>query len=238
MIRCILLIVLLFAGAGAKNLEIKNMCSSDIDSFTTYQKEIIRKSYEYGSSYGLGSTLAAIAWQESCAGVYLVNFQDPSAGVFHAYIPNILKKYQNLSDNGFTANMVGQKLINDFEFSAKEAIAELLYWKKIHNGNLENMIKSYNKGFSWEKSSSAASKAENYYSSVNSKSRMIDRYLQKNGVNKIYISSIEPPKLPIYKTQKKDSPKSVKTKQVAKKTPKKSNEKELNELAKFIMVEY
>lgn len=219
MIRTFLVLILLFMGLQAKSLDIKNKCMSDISKFSQNQKEIIIKAYEFGNRYGLGPVLAAIAWQESCAGVYLVNFQDPSAGVFHAYIPNLLKKYKNLQDNGFTVNMVGQKLINDFDFSAKEAVNELMYWKKIHNGNMEKMIKSYNKGFSWQSQAGAAQKANHYYSSVASKLRKVKRFLQNVDVNQIYLAKNETPKLPIYTSGKKDF-------------------EQQNELAKFIMVEY
>ena len=241
MIRLFLLLILLFTVATSNTLNMQNLCTNDIDEFTPHQKATIKKAYEYGSKHGLGSTLAAIAWQESCAGVYLVNFQDPSAGVFHAYIPNILKKYKNLRDNGFTANMVGQKLINDFDFSAKEAINELLYWKGIHSGNLENMIKSYNKGFSWQKQSSAASKAQSYYTSVASKSKAVENFIRGSGdvkSSKMYVADTEPLKLPLYSTPKKSSPTKASTPSAKPKAPKNNNVKELNELAKFIMIEY
>lgn len=238
MIRLSLVLMFLFIKAISNTLNIQNLCTNNIEEFTPHQKAVIKKAYEYGSRYGLGSTLAAIAWQESCAGVYLVNFQDPSAGVFHAHIPNILKRYKNLKDNGFTANMVGQKLINDFDFSAKEAIKELLYWKKIYKGNLENMIKSYNKGFLWQKESSAADKAQSYYTSIVSKSKAVERFMRSSNnikPSKMYIANTEPLKLPLYSTKKRGNPAKTTTKV---KTPKKNSTKELNELARFIMIEY
>jgi hypothetical protein len=218
MLRVLLLIILLMGLAGAKRLDIQNKCVGSVESFSKDQKETIIKAIEFGNKHSLGYTLGAIAWQESCAGEYLVNFQDPSAGVFHAYIPNLLRKYKNLSDNGFTVNMVGQKLINDFDFSAQEAINELKYWEKVHKGKWENMIKSYNKGFSWEKNQIAAKKAQSYYLSVSSKVRKLQKYFEKNNINQILIAR-QSPDIPIYKN-------------------KNNNFDEQNKLAEFIMIEY
>lgn len=218
MLRVVLLVVVFMGISEAKSLDIKNKCVGSVESFSTAQKETVIKAIEFGNKHSLGYTLAAIAWQESCAGEYLVNFQDPSAGVFHAYIPNLMKKYKNLRDNGFTVNMVGQKLINDFDFSAQEAINELKYWEKIHKGKWKNMVKSYNKGFSWEKNQVAAKKAQNYYLSVSSKVRKLKKYFEKNSINQILVAK-QSPDIPIYKN-------------------KKNNFDEQNKLAEFIMIEY
>ena len=155
-----------------------NKCGSVYD-FTNDQKEIIAYAYNYGKKYGLGYTLAAIAWHELCAGEYRMNFADPSAGLYHALIPGVIRRYQMLKDNGFNRNVIGEMLVRDDEFASKVAIDELLYWDKVRNGNWKDMIKSYNKGFSWEKSASANKFAENYYNNVRQKREILEDYIPK-----------------------------------------------------------
>lgn len=153
-------------------------CGS-VYSFSHDQKEIIAYAYNYGKKYGLGYTLAAIAWHESCAGEYRMNFADPSAGIYHALIPGVLRRYQMLKDNGFNRNVIGELLIRDDEFASKVAIDELLYWDKVRNGNWKDMIKSYNKGFSWEKNAKSNQFAENYYENVRQKREILEEYIPK-----------------------------------------------------------
>lgn len=167
-----------------------NKCVS-IDKFSESQKEIIAYAYNYGARYNLGYILAAIAWHESCAGEYRMNFSDPSAGIYHALIPGVIKRYNILKDTGFNRNVIGELLIRDDEFASKVAIDELLYWEKVRDGNLKNMIKSYNKGFSWEKSKQSNKFAENYYNNIKEKMDILERYLPRN-LDKIKIKVREP----------------------------------------------
>lgn len=133
-------------------VEFKNSCVP-LAQFSESQKQVLLRSYLAGEQDGFGLTLAAIAWQESCAGVYKMNFQDPSAGNFHAYIPGVINRYPQLKQNGFTQNMVGAMLVENDTFAEQIAIIELKYWQKEHKGNWKNIIKSYNKGYSWQKMS-------------------------------------------------------------------------------------
>lgn len=144
-----LIVLVLFAFGFCVGLE--NRCVQNIEDLSAQQIKLLRKVYKYGEKLDLGYTLAAIAWKESCAGEYRMNFQDPSAGIFHAHIPTLLKRYPHLGNDGFTQNRIGEKLVRDDEFATKEAIEQLQYWKKVHNGDWEKVIKSYNKGFSWQK---------------------------------------------------------------------------------------
>lgn len=155
-----------------------NKCVS-IEQFSHEQKEIIAYAYNYGKKYDLGYTLAAIAWHESCAGEYRMNFADPSAGIYHALIPGVIRRYRMLSDNGFNRNVIGELLIRDDEFASKVAIDELMYWDKTRNGNWKDMIKSYNKGFSWEKNTQSNKSAENYYKAIKTKKEILESYIPK-----------------------------------------------------------
>lgn len=155
-----------------------NKCVS-IDKFSDDQKEIIAYAYNYGKKYNLGFTLAAIAWHESCAGEYRMNFADPSAGIYHALIPGVMKRYQMLKDTGFNRNVIGELLIRDDEFASKVAVDELLFWNKVRDGNWKDIIKSYNKGYSWEKNDKLNEIAENYYKNIKLKKEILEQYIPK-----------------------------------------------------------
>lgn len=173
------LVFMILAFITLANANPAGKCGS-VYSFSEDQKEIIAYAYNYGKPYGLGYTLAAIAWHESCAGEYRMNFADPSAGIYHALIPGVLRRYQMLKDNGFNRNVIGELLVRDDEFASRVALDELLYWDKVRNGNWKDMIKSYNKGFSWEKSARANQFAENYYENVRQKREILQDYLPKH----------------------------------------------------------
>ncbi|WP_297809878.1 hypothetical protein [uncultured Helicobacter sp.] len=158
-------------------IEFKNSCVP-LAQFSESQKEVLLRSYLAGEHEGFGLTLAAIAWKESCAGEYKMNFQDPSAGNFHAYIPGVINRYPKLKQNGFTQNMVGAMLVENDNFAEQIAITELKYWQKEHNGNWKNIIKSYNKGYSWQKNEQANIQAEKYYQEVAMRVKQLESYFQ------------------------------------------------------------
>ena len=137
----------------------------ELKDFSKAQKNVILKAFKYGLKSGYGYTMAAIAWKESCAGEYKMNFADPSAGIYHAHIPGLLKK-TNQKDTGFMRNMVGELLVRDDEYASQVALDELLYWHKVRNGNWQEVIKSYNKGFSWERDSERDKMAQSYYEDI------------------------------------------------------------------------
>ena len=160
-------------------VEFKNSCVP-LEKFNDTQKEVLLRSYLAGYQFGFGYTLAAIAWKESCAGEYKMNFQDPSAGIFHAYIPGVIKRYPKLKQNGFTQNMVGAMLVEDDKFDAQIAISELKFWDKIHKGNWRNIVKSYNKDYSWQKNLQSNIQAEKYYADIAKKVKQLQEYFASN----------------------------------------------------------
>lgn len=167
------------ANIAPKVLALSNQCVKDVKDFSHSQNEVLLYAFKYGKEHNLGLTLAAIAWQESCAGAYKMNFSDPSAGLYHAYIPGVLRRYNLLSDNSFNRNVVGEILIRDDEFSSKVALDELLYWNKVRDGDWARVIKSYNKGFSWEKDAKAAKSAKTYLQSIEEKVLALKSHLPK-----------------------------------------------------------
>ncbi|GAA7768940.1 hypothetical protein JP0171_05880 [Helicobacter pylori] len=144
----------------------------NIKDFNTKQKEVLKAAYQFGSKENLGYEMAGIAWKESCAGVYKINFSDPSAGVYHSYIPSVLKSYGH-NDSPFLRNVMGELFIKDDAFASEVALKELLYWKTRYHDNLKDMIKSYNKGSRWEKNEKSNADAEKYYEDIQDRIRRL-----------------------------------------------------------------
>ncbi len=144
----------------------------NIKDFNAKQKEVLKAAYQFGSKENLGYEMAGIAWKESCAGVYKINFSDPSAGVYHSYIPSVLKSYGH-NNSPFLRNVMWELLIKDDAFASEVALRELLYWKTRYHDNLKNMIKSYNKGSRWERSEKSNAEAEKYYEEIQDRIRRL-----------------------------------------------------------------
>lgn len=180
-LSCIWLLFSCIWLVGADTLpldKIEGKCVQPKD-FSRTQKQVIIKAFKYGAPSGYGYTMAAIAWKESCAGEYRVNFSDPSAGIYHAHIPGIIKKYKQ-KDSSFMRNMVGELLMRDDEFASKSALEELEYWHKARKGNWYEVIKSYNKGFSWDKDSGRNAMAQAYFEDVASRVKALQTYIPKH----------------------------------------------------------
>ncbi|OPG19136.1 hypothetical protein E5L23_04660 [Helicobacter pylori] len=144
----------------------------NLKDFNAKQKEVLKVAYQFGSKENLGYEMAGIAWKESCAGTYKINFSDPSAGIYHAYIPSVLKSYGH-NDSPFLRNVMGELLIKDDAFASEVALKELLYWKTRYHDNLKDMIKSYNKGSRWEKNEKSNADAEKYYEEIQDRIRRL-----------------------------------------------------------------
>ncbi len=144
----------------------------NIKDFSVKQKEVLKLAYQFGSKENLGYEMASIAWKESCAGVYKINFSDPSAGIYHAYIPSVLKSYGH-NNSPFLRNVMGELLIRDDTLASEVALKELLYWKTRYHDNLKDMIKSYNKGSRWERSEKSNAEAEKYYEDIQDRIRRL-----------------------------------------------------------------
>ncbi|PDX24896.1 hypothetical protein BB457_02460 [Helicobacter pylori] len=144
----------------------------NLKDFNAKQKEVLKAAYQFGSKENLGYEMAGIAWKESCAGVYKINFSDPSAGVYHSYIPSVLKSYEH-NNSPFLRNVMGELLIKDDAFASEVALKELLYWKTRYHDNLKDMIKSYNKGSRWEKNEKSNADAEKYYEEIQDRIRRL-----------------------------------------------------------------
>ncbi|WP_343354079.1 hypothetical protein V3I05_03960 [Helicobacter mastomyrinus] len=173
----IMLLVALTPAFALPLHKIEGKCVQPKD-FNRNQKQVILKAFKYGAKSGFGYTMAAIAWKESCAGEYRVNFADPSAGIYHAHIPGLLKKHKQ-KDTNFMRNMVGELLMRDDDFASATALEELNYWHKVRKGNWYEVIKSYNKGFSWEKDKERDKMAQEYAKDVQKRVKILQTYIPK-----------------------------------------------------------
>lgn len=187
--------LLLLCGLLILNAKENDPCQN-IEKFSKDQLQTIRYAYHYGKKQNLGYTMAAIAWKESCAGLYRINFEDPSAGIYHAYLPNVIRRHYKQRNTPFRRNVVAEKLIREPEFASQIALEELLYWKKIRKGNWKEMIKSYNKGFSWEKNKLRNKMAESYYEDISKKIQILQQYFEKNPKMFHPITDFKKPNLP------------------------------------------
>jgi len=155
-------IVLLFI------IAISFLCAISVEQeynqMSNEQKQILIESYEFGKAFNLGYSLAAIAWQESSCGKYMINLQDPSAGVYHNNIVSVLNRH-GIKDTKWNRNKMAQKLIDNIEFGAAEALAELEFWQTIHGENNWLLIwQSYNGGFAYMNNFNKSYKSSYEYS--------------------------------------------------------------------------
>lgn len=141
---------------------------------TATQKTVLQKAYNYGKEYNLGYTLAAIAWQESFVGdrIVPINLDDPSAGLWHKNVNTALAEHPDTPQNGLQLNMMAEKLINDVEFAASLAIADLEHWKVIRNGDWMDIWASYNAGKYFK-----SNLGQRYAHNIRNKIRVLKRYL-------------------------------------------------------------
>ena len=69
--------------------------------------------------------------------------------------------------------------MRDDEFASQTALEELSYWHKVRKGNWYEVIKSYNKGFSWEKDRERDKMAQAYFEDVAKRVKELQGYIPK-----------------------------------------------------------
>lgn len=130
---------------------IKNLGATEIcPIFTAKQKDVLQTAYDYGSEHGMGWSMAAIAWKESSAGKRMVNWSDPSFGVYHVLLKNAAHSKGFSSDlEPLRAISVAARLVYDHDYSAKESLKVLKFWNYQHEGDWIKTWASYNAGYNW-----------------------------------------------------------------------------------------
>lgn len=133
--------------------------------------ETLKQIKKEGEQYGLSYSLMAIAIKESSLGRYLVNVDSRDYGIYQANIKSVIRRH-NVKDTSWNRNKFAMKLISDFRFATKNAIAELNYWKKIHNNDWKKVWGSYNGG--WKYNSKTAKEYSRQIASIIRQLKQVD----------------------------------------------------------------
>ncbi len=110
------------------------------------QIRILKQACRAGIADNLCLTMASIAWQESDFGLYQINLQDPSAGIYHIKISTAMS-YTKLRNTGFNRNRVAMWLIRYPVWTTKIALSQLKFWLKYWHKNWFKAVGSYNGGY-------------------------------------------------------------------------------------------
>ena len=138
--RIILLVTLFLGNIFALEFDPSNLSKDEMRMLKQIKKE--------GAKYGLSYSLMAIAIKESSIGKYLVNVNSKDFGLYQANIKTVINR-EKVKDTSWNRNKLAMKLISDFKFATKNAIAELEYWKKVHKNDWRRVWSSYNGGWSY-----------------------------------------------------------------------------------------
>lgn len=157
-----------------------NSYVKQLENLTKEQKKIMLYSYRVGEPEDLGYSLAAIAWKESMFGKYMLNLADGRLGSFGVY--HILLEYAiaraRIKDDWNTSRLA-ERLMYDLDFSAKEAIGELKFWKNYFRKNKyqwKSMFAAYNAGTAALKSK----KGKQYADDAVLRVKALERYFEKH----------------------------------------------------------
>ena len=120
------------------------------DQLTLQQKALMKKAYNYGKEFDLGHSMAAIMWKESFVGDDVVPFNlgDPSGGYWHKHIDYLLIQ-EGKPVNNMNRNLAMLELIQNMDYAAALAIADLEHWQAEFGQNAWSKVyAAYNGGYS------------------------------------------------------------------------------------------
>lgn len=158
-------------GTASASIETKTC-----DIFTDDQIKVLQYAHDRGKQYDLEWTLAAIAWQESSAGVKTKNPRADSYGIFGSLLTTVETR---LKDKEFADTLskvpLNRKqtiflLKHDWEFASEFALVELTYWQDRHNADHQKTVSSY---FGGNRPNTPAAKS--YAKRLNEKIRFLKR---------------------------------------------------------------
>ena len=142
---------------------------------THHQKEVLKQVWYKAKPYDLSYTMSAIAFKESSLGVVLFNRKDGeigSYGVFHNLVGSVYDRYVSFKPKSKNKELsiklgLAKRLIDDFDFSFSQSLAELEFWKNMAKTKgywnfWKYMIVCYNGGTNGIKNK----KSLNYYKEV------------------------------------------------------------------------
>lgn len=141
-------------------------------TFSNVQLDNLHYAYSFGEQFqkngkfkepskrydnnGLGYIMAALAWQESSAGVITTGKQGHHAyGIFQNYLPTLRERVKQAGWSMTDAEII--RMLKNRKHSASWAYIELSYWLDRHNGDMRKAIASYNAGNKWKAGNKYAS---------------------------------------------------------------------------------
>ena len=142
---------------------------------TNKQQNVLHKIWYRAKPYNLNYTMCAIAFRESSLGVKMMNLSDGkigSFGVFHNLVSSVYDRYiidkpKNKNKEISIKLGLAKRLIDDFDFSFSQSLAELKFWENISKTKgywspWRYMVIHYNGGTNGLKKQSAL----NYYKEI------------------------------------------------------------------------
>ncbi len=162
-IKIILLVLLFITNIFASNFNANRLSAKDISTLKEIKKE--------GKKYGLSYSLMAIAIKESSIGKFLVNVDSKDYGLYQANIRSVISRHK-AKNTSWNRNKYAMRLVTDFQFATKNAIAELNYWKKVHKNDWKKVWGSYNGG--WKYNSKRARKYSQEIASIIKKLKKVN----------------------------------------------------------------
>lgn len=172
------MLVLVVCAYGSES--VINSYVKQLENLTKDQKRIMLYSYKVGEPEDLGYSLAAIAWKESMFGKYMMNLADGkmgSYGVYHILLEYSIARARIKDEWGISRH--AEKLMYNLEFSANEALSELLFWRKHfakYKSQWKSMFAAYNAGTAALKSKKGRQYAEDAILRV----KALERYFEKH----------------------------------------------------------
>ena len=154
-----------------------------LNGLNEFQRETLVSSLRAGKMFKNkehGIILAAIAWKESNLGMRKINDKDGKHGSWGAHqilLDSALKRLKDL-EKVVGKNNIAKILYYSDTFSAAMATKELTYWSKVHKGDLEKTLASYNAG--WK--STESSRGLKYAKDVQYRAKLIAEYIEANNI--------------------------------------------------------
>lgn len=159
--------------------------------FTSDQMYVLRYAYDFGNQFDktgkpidysthnksdqhkLGIIMAAIAWQESGAGINTgINKPGHKArGVFQNYLPTVKNVVAQEKLDYTEAELLAE--LDSLDGSAAWSIRNLQYWLKYHKGDLNKSVASYYGGTDYRKGTG-------YARDVFAKAKILESHLKKD----------------------------------------------------------
>jgi hypothetical protein len=140
-LRILVVLCIFISGLYASNFNAYKLTKQEVRMLKTIKQQ--------GKKHGVSYSLMAIAIKESSIGKYPINVDSKDYGLYQANIKTVISR-EKLKNTAWNRNKVASKLITDFQYATKNAIAELVYWKKVHNNDWRKVWGSYNGGWRYD----------------------------------------------------------------------------------------